>query len=897
MAFVTSMFSPKFAWVQHLWTSAVVLCAASAILANVSAAQNPIPTLFDPDLQISLFASEPEIATPIGAVVDRQGRLFVVESWTHSRGQNTAGPSDDRVKVFEDLDTDGRPDRTGVFADGLRYALNLAFSREGELFVVQRNSVVVLHDRDGDGRSESRSTVLRLETANTNPHGVLLGIAFSPDNWMYVSLGNISGQSYAYVGTDERRLEGYGNSGNIVRSRPDGSQLEWVAVGFWNPFWLEFDGQRRLLCSDNDPDSRGPNRLLHVIHGGDYGFRSRFGNSGLHPYSAWAGELPGTLPMIAGLGEAPTAVLDCDRTALPIRYSGDILAAIWGTHEIGRVRVHPEGVSLQGKFEPLVKGDGNFRPVALAPSPDGSVYITDWVLRNYPVHGRGRIWRLSAKRGVETIRPRSPGAASRPFAGQRRLDNLRAATNVSEFPQLRSALKEKDPFVLSAAVTALGRPVYRERLLAEVESADTEIRLGAVLALRRVAIRDGEPIVRKLLQDSSPAVRKMALVWAGEAMLLSLAPEIHRAISFPETPANLFEIYLATKQLLTTEEAERVAKKVPGSSIKRSVDQDTVASILKDATKPSEVRTLALRFVDDPDPVFDLLAGFVEGAEDSLASEAMQTLSRSRRTEAAQLLRKMALASDRATALRCEALAALSGHDLGAIRPVAKLLNNPDRSIALATARLLRPFANDPGIREILVRRWQSLRLGPAEIKLREQLYFILAAGSSPATEKAAPTTKRPGNDAEWFAALARQRGDAEAGRRVFYHPAMACATCHAVRGRGGKIGPDLSNVANSMNTERIVRSILHPSEEISPEFQGYRVVLKNGEELAGIQFHYRGEAATLILSDSREVKFNLSDAASYGPTENSLMPEGLIDAMSVSEFQDLIAYLATLKQ
>ena len=99
------------------------------------------------------------------------------------------------------------------------------------------------------------------------------------------------------------------------------------------------------------------------------------------------------------------------------------------------------------------------------------------------------------------------------------------------------------------------------------------------------------------------------------------------------------------------------------------------------------------------------------------------------------------------------------------------------------------------------------------------------------------------------------------------------------------------------MSVERLVRSILHPSEEISPEFQGYRVVLKNGEELTGIQFHYRGEAATLILSDRREIKFNLTDARSYGPMETSLMPEGLIDAMSVGEFQDLIAFLATLKR
>ena len=49
------------------WAAALLSTTAAAALA-------PVPTVFDPDLQISLVASEPEIATPIGAVVDAQGR-------------------------------------------------------------------------------------------------------------------------------------------------------------------------------------------------------------------------------------------------------------------------------------------------------------------------------------------------------------------------------------------------------------------------------------------------------------------------------------------------------------------------------------------------------------------------------------------------------------------------------------------------------------------------------------------------------------------------------------------------------------------------------------------------------------------------------------------------------
>jgi glucose/arabinose dehydrogenase len=100
-----------------------------------------------------------------------------------------------------------------------------------------------------------------------------------------VSRGNTGGSPHAWVGSDGRRLEASGNGGDIVRCRPDGSKLERVATGFWNPFDLKFDRRGRLLCVDNDPDSRGPNRLVHVVAGGDYGFKSLYGSSGLHPYS------------------------------------------------------------------------------------------------------------------------------------------------------------------------------------------------------------------------------------------------------------------------------------------------------------------------------------------------------------------------------------------------------------------------------------------------------------------------------------------------------------------------------------------------------------------------------------------------------------------------------------
>ncbi len=152
-----------------------------------------VPTVTDPRLELKLFAAEPDIATPIGLAIDDHNQLFVIESPTHLPPKGYQGPKADRIKLFTDADQDGKPDKISIFAEGIREAMNLAFSPERELFVVCSREVLALHDRDGDGISESRTQVLRLLTAETYPHNSLLSIAFSTDGWMYVGRGNTGG--------------------------------------------------------------------------------------------------------------------------------------------------------------------------------------------------------------------------------------------------------------------------------------------------------------------------------------------------------------------------------------------------------------------------------------------------------------------------------------------------------------------------------------------------------------------------------------------------------------------------------------------------------------------------------------------------------------------------------
>ena len=299
----------------------LALATLVAIVANSMAIADADVKVRDPRLQLTMLAEHPNIVTPIGMAIDRHDRIYVIESHTHLAPDDYDGPTHDVIKVFHNVNTDGSTETPSVFAEGLTAAMNLAFSPDGVLYAVCAREVIAMPDRDHDGRCDELKRIVTLNTAERYPHNSLLGITFDNDGWMYIARGNVSSRKYRFEGSDDSFVAGYGDGGNIVRCRPDGSQIQEFATGFWNPFDIKFDVDGRLLCVDNDPDARGPNRLMHIVRGGDYGYRSMFGGGGNHPYQGWDGSLPGTLPMISGTGEAPSGSNRLSATVIPCAVS------------------------------------------------------------------------------------------------------------------------------------------------------------------------------------------------------------------------------------------------------------------------------------------------------------------------------------------------------------------------------------------------------------------------------------------------------------------------------------------------------------------------------------------------------------------------------------------------
>ena len=354
----------------------------------VTAQQTPV--VLDDRMQLELFAAEPDIVTPTGASFDQQGRLLVIESHTHQRPSDYVGPESDRIRIVEDSNGDGKADRFRTFFAGTEHTMSVRGGPENWIYVATRAKIFRIRDTDGDDRADQEETLVQLESQGRYPHNGLSGLALDGNGNLYFGMGENLGAPYRMIGSDGTAQRGSGEGG-VFRCELTGKNLTRIATGFWNPFGICIDPHGRIFAVGNDADSRPPSRLVQIVETGDYGFQYKYGRSGIHPLQAWNGELPGTLPMVTGTGEAPCEL---------VVHNGRLITGAWGDFRVERYELVPVGASFQARREIVVQGDENFRPVAFTEAPDGSLYFTDWVDKSYPVHGKGRIWRLSWKEKV-----------------------------------------------------------------------------------------------------------------------------------------------------------------------------------------------------------------------------------------------------------------------------------------------------------------------------------------------------------------------------------------------------------------------------------------------------------------------------------------------------------------
>jgi putative membrane-bound dehydrogenase-like protein len=814
------------------------------------------PTVVDPALKVDLFASDPLLRTPIGLTFTQDGKLLVIESNTHFRPPGYQGPEHDRILWMEDADKDGKAEKANVFFEGTSMTMDLATAPDGSVYVATRNEILRLRDADGDGKAEQVDRKLvSLETEGNYPHNGLGGLAFDGNGGLYFGLGENLGAAYTLTGSDGSKHSDQGEGGNIFHATTEGGKLRRIATGFWNPFGVCVDSWGDVFATDNDPDSRPPCRLHHVIEGGDYGYQFRYGRSGLHPFISWNGELPGTLPMLAATGEAP-----CDITfyapdatkgfrGLTAPWHGSLLVASWVDHTIEAYSLPDTAHAyLPAEKRVLVHGGNDFRPVAFATAPDGSLYVSDWVKRDYELHGKGRIWRISAKKATDL---KGPLAVKSGIAWkQEQLDKILKKEKVTAL-EAAEWLNDPNPWTFSAAITRLAREQDLLWILKDNKLPYPRQRQGLLLALSRDAQRTGaEPLLlpKEFLTDTDPTVRLLALKWVSDNRMADYKADVEKLLTDPELTPALFYAGITALGRLESEQIQEA------DLIKR------LKARLSDAQTPYRLKRAALEIL--PDREHQLLAADLasllnegDGAFQEFVTQIIGSLRDNNREG---LLRQVAFDPKKSPEARSAALMRMTLNEedkkaLGILNMDSDPIMKRAKELAMSDAPLPPPPAGRPPLTDI------------------------------PAWEK--------------YLAAVPGKPDLAQGREVFFHPKLGgCILCHRIDGVGSPAGPNLSTIGAAKSPDYILESLLQPSRNVPPQYESYNLTTSDGKASTAFQLMERGNVHTYIGLDGRPFDVKIEEITKREHLPVSIMPEGMVARLSDVQIRDLVEYLKSKK-
>jgi quinoprotein glucose dehydrogenase len=530
-------------------------------------------------LKGELWAAEPLLANPVAFCLDHRGRIYVCETFRQSRGvEDNRGHEhwldddlaamtiedrlayirkhlgdkagdytkhDDRVRLLEDTDGDGRADKHSIFADRFNGILDGTaaglLAREGNVYLTCIPHLWLLRDENGDGQAEMRRALstgygVRFAFRGHDLHGLALG----PGGRLYFSVGDRG----LNVKTNEGQQLVNPESGAVLRCELDGSNLEIFATGLRNPQELAFDDFGNLFTGDNNSDSGDQARWVHVVEGGDSGWRMAyqylpdrgpFNREKIwHPQNV---DQPACIvPPICNFASGPSGLAYFPGTGLTDHFKDRFLLVDFrggpANSGVRSFRLKPKGASFE-----MVDAEETLWNVLATDvdfGPDGALYLTDWV-DGWNGEGKGRIYRFHSPDAAnseivkQVQKLLAEGFAQRPVdelvgllshADRRVRQEAQFALVKQRAAQPLSDVAAKSPHQLARihAIWGLGQlekqPECRvwvdDTLYLLLKDADAEIRAQS---LREIGDRKLEHLASEaaaLLGDDSPRVRYFA---------------------------------------------------------------------------------------------------------------------------------------------------------------------------------------------------------------------------------------------------------------------------------------------------------------------------------------------------------------------------------------------------
>ncbi|WP_395753431.1 PVC-type heme-binding CxxCH protein [Prosthecobacter sp.] len=838
-------------------------------------------------LEVTVWATSPDLHNPTNIDFDAQGRLWVAEGVNY-RSKGSRQKEGDRIVVLEDTTGSGKANKSTVFVQEPALASPLGVAVFGNKIVVsQPPDMIVYTDENGDGKFDpavdKREVLLTGFGGRQHDHS-LHSVTAGPDGQWYWNQGNTGAKFTDHSGKTFRMGSPYmmqdiagqkSDDGHVwiggfaARMNPDGTNVTIIGHNFRNSFEQTVTSFGDVFQSDNDDPPAC--RVSPMMEGGNAGFASADGLRSWGadkrpgqdtPTAEWRQEDPGTMPAgdVYG-GGSPTGVAFYENGALDAKWNGLLLACEAGKNVVFGYLPKPDGAGwkmerfdfmtsnkekefagsdfLGGKPSGELKT--RFRPSDVTVGPDGAIYVADWFDARVGGHGTlderytGTIYRIAPKGFVSKVpalkldTTEGQLAALKSPAPNVRYSGFTAlnAQSAKAVPAVAALLKDDNAYIAARAAWLLAQMGTEGsgQVSTWLSSKSAMQRLVAYRALRRVS---KDILCEALLMVSDPdaAVRREV------------------ALSLREVPAAKSLLLLVTlaKQF---DGKDRAYLEALGLGAKGK-EAELYAAAVKD--KPSawtDAQAWIAWRLHPPEAV----EAFKDRTLDSALTEDQRKL----------MLTGLAFVKSREAA--------------GAMIELANTKDFPMKE--LAKWWLLNRKGND----------WKDydVESGMKALGLYDPAKVKLVAVEMPPEVKDAP--KLPSG-----ADIAKLPGDVKRGQTAV----AVCFTCHKVGQGGVEFGPDLSTFGKQQPSEVIAQAIAHPSADISHGYEGSEIKTKDGLTITGMVLS-SGDPVMIKCMGGLVQTVPKERISSMKKMERSLMYQPQQLGLTPQSISDIVAYLKSL--
>jgi putative heme-binding domain-containing protein len=833
------------------------------------------------DFSITNFASADLVPSPACLGVAPSGEVFVGVDMIGSLGKK---PGNGRIIRLVDSNNDGKVDAHTNFAvvDNPRgilpvgdqlFVLHTMFSKETGLATGM--DLVVFDDKDGDGVADgpsrpliehiSNPTFLKSRGTDHATNGIRMGI----DGWIYIAVGDFG--FHDAVDRSGKKLTMLG--GGVVRVRPDGTGMEVYTHGLRNIYDVAIDPLMNMFARGNTNDGGGWNiRFSNQIQSGEYGYPVLFKH--------FTDEIIPALVDVGGGSGTGSLFLDDD--TWPAKYNQVPMMADWGRSQLYIHRVTPDGPSFTQKEEEFVK---LAQITDLDIDASGRAYLSAWDGAGYSGNpNKGFVVRMVPKSWTY-----KPFPNLKKLSGKKLANLLNSGSGVARLAAQQEMLTRpaKETAKMAWKITADTKLPAASRIAgmytyAQAAGADgiaSLVKLSTEPAMREYALRalsDRKPLLAQVpiepfmqgLSDPSVRVQTAAIIGLGRLGRSEAIPALLQV----KVPASFVAPAFGTEGPHATPNSAIIPAHL---AVRALVALNAVDACVQAIGTPNSTLALwALRYMHDPKAVNGLMAAYKKTDDTALKNQLLVTLSRLYKKEADY-----------------------DGSWWWSTRPDT---HGPYyKAIA---------WESSPGIRDFLVGEWtnSSDKKLFTDLNSRHRMEIaefgkdsVMVAKEEPKVDLEKIRNKKgqvgEASIEDVMLAMAKITGDAQIGKGLFTQ--QGCIACHSLSRSETMKGPFMGQIGSIMNREQIAESILKPNASISQGFSTVMITAKGNKSYTG--FVTEETASKLVMRDVTGQVYTVkaSDILSRKEMDTSMMPTGLVNALSYEEFASLLTFLSNQKK